>query len=406
MNRDDLRRVLLSGVARALPRSTAPDTTPRRLLLIRPDHLGDVLLTSPAVRALRESLPEAHLALMVGPWALEVARRGAAVDELLTCPFPGFTRRPKDDLLGPYRLLIREARRLRGRYDLAVVLRPDHWWGALLAGVAGISIRLGYDTPTTRALLTEALPLPKRTHVAQLNLRLAARAAELANPNAAPWEAAPLPPNNGGLRGTPPLLGGRGAEPVFRLSPEERAWADSIAREDDRPLVLLHAGSGSPLKNWPAERWAAVGDALVEAGARVVLTGGPDDPTGPGAITAAMRHEPLVLAGQTSLGQLGALAERSLLAVGTDNGPLHLAAALGTPTVRLYGPTDEAVFGPRGGAAEHVVLTHELACRPCGNLINPPCGARREPACMQGIPTERVVEAALGALDRADRDRR
>jgi ADP-heptose:LPS heptosyltransferase len=149
-----------------------------------------------------------------------------------------------------------------------------------------------------------------------------------------------------------------------------------------------------------------VADALAEAGARVVLTGGPDDPSGPEAIAAAMRQQPLMLAGRTSLGQLGALAERSLLAIGTDNGPLHLAAALGTPTVRLYGPTDEAVFGPWGRAEERVVLTNDLACRPCGNLVSPPCGARREPACMLGISTERVVEAALGALDLADRDRR
>ena len=110
-----------------------------------------------------------------------------------------------------------------------------------------------------------------------------------------------------------------------------------------------------------------------------------------------MAHEPLVLAGQTSLVQLGALAERCVLALGTDSGPLHLAAALGTPTVRLYGPTDPALFGPWGKPTDHVVLTSQLPCRPCGNLVAPPCGARCTPPCLTRIATGSVVEAALRA---------
>ena len=106
-----------------------------------------------------------------------------------------------------------------------------------------------------------------------------------------------------------------------------------------------------------------------------------------------MQSPALLLVGKTTLGQLGALCKRAMLVLGVDSGPLHLAAALGTPTLRLYGPTDEAIFGPldhlgdSGAPApppNHHVLTNPLPCRPCGNLLAPPCGARSEPACLLG----------------------
>ena len=382
-SRDALRRLALKVVATLLPSVRPLNRSPRRLLLIRPDHLGDVLLASPAIGALREAAPEAHLTFLVGPWSEEVASRGARVDEILTCQFPGFARRPKRHILEPYQVLLREARRLRDRYDLAVILRPDHWWGALLAAVAGIPLRLGWDTPTTRPFLTDALPLPPATHAAHRNVILAGRAAGL---------VLGLPTLDPG--GEP---AGHRYQPIFRLTPEERAWAE-FPQEANGPLVLLHPGSGSPLKNWPSGRWAEVADALAERGACVILTGGPDDLASPQAVAAAMRTKPLILAGATTLGQLGALAERCALALGTDNGPLHLAAALGAPTLRLYGPTDEALFGPWGPAVDHVVLTHQLPCRPCGNLLAPPCAAHKEPPCMLGIDTDRVITAAVKDL--------
>src|SRR5215216_3376438 len=132
--RAGLRLLGLRAIARVLPstRSARSTATRPRLLLIRPDHLGDVLLTSPAIAALRQAVPHSRLTLLVGSGSAEVARRGAAVDEILTCDFPGFTRRSKRHPIDPYLLLLREAGRLRGWYDLAVVVRPDHGWGALL----------------------------------------------------------------------------------------------------------------------------------------------------------------------------------------------------------------------------------------------------------------------------------
>src|SRR5437773_821554 len=98
---DHPRALALRALSRALPRPALPSRF-HRLLILRPDHLGDLLLSWPAVAALRVALPDAQLALLVGPWGEEIARRGPRVDEIISCPFPGFARGPKRSPLAPY----------------------------------------------------------------------------------------------------------------------------------------------------------------------------------------------------------------------------------------------------------------------------------------------------------------
>ncbi|HEY3059366.1 MAG TPA: glycosyltransferase family 9 protein, partial [Chloroflexota bacterium] len=172
----NLRNLLVRLVARGL--RPAPESSfgrpPRRVLLLRPDHIGDVLLTSPAIALLRASLPEAELTYLVGPWSAEVAGRSVVVDRVETLTFPGFTRRRKKHALEPYLLLVREALRLRrARYDLAVVFRADYWWGALLALVAGIPVRAGGRTSETEPLLTHAAVLTPTEHAVEQALGIA-----------------------------------------------------------------------------------------------------------------------------------------------------------------------------------------------------------------------------------------
>lgn len=377
--RQHLRRFGLEVYGRLahVPPGSAP---PRRILLIRPDHLGDLLLAAPAIAALRQALPRACLSLMVGPWSLEAARRAAEVDEVLTCPFPGFDRQVRRGKIWPYVLLRREAALLRGRFDLAVVLRPDHWWGALLATAARVPRRLGFETRETGPLLTNALPFKKRLHAVEQNRLLAAAAAQLAGGSELP-ASLPLVPA------------------ALRLEPDDHAWAVRALEglPADGPRVLIHAGSGSDLKAWPVDRWARLADVLAEAGAQVIFSGGPNEIGYVEAVQRAMVRPSLSLAGHTRLGQLAAVLTHCTLAIGSDNGPLHLAAGLGVRTVRLYGPSDPAIFGPP--PSRHCALAAALPCRPCGNLVAPPCGARAEPPCMLGIRVEAVADAARELLD-------
>src|SRR5207248_2879880 len=135
-----------------------------RILLVRPDHLGDVLLATPVLAALKKHIPEAHITFMVGPWSRGVVARNGDIDELLTCPFPGFQRAPQKPL-APYALLLRVARQLRrGKYDLAINLRPDFWWGAALLYLARIPRRVGYAIAPGRQFLTHSVPFQAPEH--------------------------------------------------------------------------------------------------------------------------------------------------------------------------------------------------------------------------------------------------
>ena len=154
-------------------RNPGEQPCPRNILLIRPDHLGDLLFVTPGLHALRTALPDARLTLLVGPWNLDVVRDNPDVDAILTCPFPGFERRPKADALAPYRLLTETAKQLRGEaFDAALILRFDHWWGAWLAAEAGIPARIGYDVPETRPFLTEPVAYTADRHEVLQNTRL------------------------------------------------------------------------------------------------------------------------------------------------------------------------------------------------------------------------------------------
>lgn len=408
----------------------------RRVLLIRPDHVGDLLLMTPALAELRRALPEAQITYLVGPWSREVVARSPHVDEIQTCAFPGF-RRERQGALEPYLLLWRLARALRRqRYDLAIVLRPDFWWGIWLILLAGIPLRLGYADELQTPCLTWALPLRAGEHAVRQNLRLVRAAALLAKQVAHEHQQdqsggsqryqdnqpcndniqsvndnqkAGVHPSRqiAQLEDVAPVQG----EPPLAFTPtdEERAWVQKrLARagiaEGER-LVVIHPGTGAPVKLWEARSWACVADTLARAsGARIVLTGSESERAQVEAISASMQEPALALIGETDIGKLAALLARADLALGVDSGPLHLATAEGTPTVRLYGPTDPRVFGPWGDPRLHQVVQAKQPCAgceavPCGRLDWPP-EALPAHSCVRSLSIEDVLAAAEGLLKR------
>jgi ADP-heptose:LPS heptosyltransferase len=370
---------LLQAAARILA-PTIPPPTPaplKRVLLLRPDHIGDVLLTAPAVALLRASLPDAHLTYLVGPWSIEAARRGPHLDDLRALAFPGFTRQPKANVLAPYALLARVAARLRQeRFDAAIVLRPDHWWGALLALVAGVPVRVGGATPETITLLTHAHAFAAEDHAAERALgiaRLALRA-----------------------RGVAPVDPGYVAQ--YSLDDVAQHQAASLWRQHrlgGRRVVILHPAAGAPLKSWPAERWEQLADALINFGCAVALTGAPSDAP---MLSSIGRGSLPVLCGQ-SLEISASLYQRSDLVISVDSGAAHLAAVVGTPTLRLFGPVPASVFGPWPARPDQQVLaTSNLACAPCGHVDAPPCGASTSPACMLALGVDDVMNVVRRQL--------
>ncbi|MBC8160660.1 MAG: glycosyltransferase family 9 protein [Roseiflexaceae bacterium] len=385
---------LLALLARPFVRQPARQV--RRILYIKPDHLGDLLLATPVLAALRESHPEAQITALVGPWARMVLERNPSVDVLLVCPFPGFERADRTkhkaqsttvtmlyslcfvlcSRVKPYLVLLKYAALLRpAGYDLAIIGRDDHWWGAALALLAGVPERVGFAVAECRPLLSRALPWNPADHVTRQGLALVG--------------ASNQRPTN------------KQQQTSFTPAPSDLAWAAGWLAAQLRPgerLVIIHPGTGGPAKHWLDDRWSEVATALAgEPGLRVALTGGPGEEGRVAAIVAGMRGPAIDLAGQTSVGQLAALMGSAALVLGVDSGPLHLAAATGVRTIHLYGPGDEARFGPWGDAARNSVLHSELWCRPCGVFSACPRGLA-VPECMERIAAHQVRDAAFAAL--------
>lgn len=352
----------------------------RSILVLRPDHLGDVLLSRPAIGSLTRALPQARVVVAVGPWGRPALGTHAGFD-LLVARFPGFSREQgrRDHA---YRRLLALAYRLRrrGGFDAALILRPDHWWGAWLAALAGIPIRIGYATPETSPFLTHALPWNQQVHAARESLAL-----------------------------VEVLLGMSGvAAPSL---PSVTTFSDDVAvalllRQaglESTPYLVLHPGSGSPLKSWPREHFAQAARALLDgrlAGARVVVTGSAAEAAAAEDLRALLPAGSLTLAGKLQWGELEAVLRRATLVVGVDSGPLHLAVAAGTPSVALFGAADPVRFGPWGDADRHRVVAADLPCRPCRRLdfcrLQP--GRAGPPPCMRAITVAAVLEACDLAL--------
>jgi heptosyltransferase III len=355
----------------------------REILLIRPDHLGDVLLLQPAVEWVRSFVGSDRLVLMTGPWSALVARHALPVDEVIEFPFPGFQRATARRPLEPYRLLRQAAGLVRRRAPrAAIVLRDDHWWGAWMARQAGVPSRFGHDHSVVRPHLTRVLTTESR-HWVTRNLEVL-RASLHALGYSIP---APDSPQD---------------ELHLSWTPDERAAGDAarlIERErSDVSYAVVHPGSGAPVKLWPASRWAALADALAEEyGLIVVLTGSEAERSLTGAISSRARSPIVDLAGQTSLPVLAELFRGARIVAGVDSGPLHLAVATGTPTVHLYGPSEIGAYGPWGDPRRHAVVTMGIRCPRCGDLSpERPEGC----GCMVGITSANV----LAAVDRVLRD--
>ena len=351
-----------------------------RILVIRPDHIGDVLLVTPALRLLRQAFPESEIAALVGPWSEAVLARNPHLDRIETCRFPGFERGQRRQGVRAYQQLWQEARRLRGEgYQVALNLRPDFWWGAALAAFAGIPYVWGFNVPECAPFLTHAQPVRHAEHQAAANLRLtrgiAALGAEVEDV---------------------------GAHLQFDYTPDDEQRAESLLRNAAIPatatIVALHPGSGAAIKNWAAAGWHAVGAALAEdSSVYFLVTAGPTERALAQAVAAGLPPDRTVLAGETSLGVLAALYARCALVMGPDSGPLHLAVAVGTPSVTLYGASDPVRFGPWGPAERQRTVVSTIPCRHCGYLALSTAALPRHP-CMQFIEPAAVTAVAQELL--------
>jgi heptosyltransferase-2 len=321
-------------------------------LVIGPNWLGDAVMALPFLRALRTNDPEGKLVVLARRSTAPVFALSGIADEVWTT-----TGR---DVAG----FGNDARRgRRARADEIWVL-PHSFRSALLAFAMGGKRRLGYATDGRAALLTEAVPPPDPTeHQLRDEDRLLA-AAGIA-PDADPPRLA-----------VPPALAAEADREIasWQLAP--------------RPILLAPGAAFGPTKLWPAERFALLADALLDRGEKAALVIGPDEVELGRLIARRARHRLPLLGAELDTGRLAALLSRGKLLVGNDSGPAHLAAAVGTPVVVFFGPTDPGRTAPRG--APVLVLDRYVFCSPC--YLNK-CPYQHE--CLEEITVEMALEAAV-----------
>jgi heptosyltransferase-2 len=321
-----------------------------RVVVRAPNWLGDVVLSLPALRDVRKAFPTARLAVMARAWVAEVYRAVPDVDAILE------SRSHRDDVAA-----------LRGAFDLAILL-PNSFGTALVAWRSGVPHRWGYATDGRGLLLTRRCRVPAavrgRSQVYYYRAMLEGLGLAIEGPPDASL-ACPAPWRERGLS----LLGGAG--PVIGVNPG--------------------AFYGSA-KRWPAERFAAAADLVARRlGAAVAIVGSPAERPIGERIAGLLRAPARVLCGETTLAELvGVLAGLRLLLT-NDSGPMHLAAALGTPLVAVFGSTDWTETAPFGERA--AVVREEVECAPC-LLRECPIDHR----CMTRVAPDRVAKEALALL--------
>jgi lipopolysaccharide heptosyltransferase II len=342
-----------------------------RILCVRLDSMGDVLMTGPAMRALRQSLPGRSITLLTSPSGAEVAGMMPEVDEVIAYRAPWMKPEPgtiQDDLSMIDRLRA-------GRFHAAViftVFSQNPLPAAMLAYLAGVPLRLAHCRENPYALLTDWLPETEPEqgirHEVQRQLDLVAGV---------------------DCRTQDSRL-------AIRLSNEGMVAVQKLLEEcgvsNGRPWLAVHPGATAPSRRYPREGFAAVCRTLaLEDGMGIVFTGSDQEKTLVADIQQQMEAPSVSLAGRLSLGQLAALLHEAPMLLSNNTGPVHLAAAVGTPVVDLY-----ALTNPQHTPwqVESRVLSHDVPCRNCFKSICP----EGHHLCLRGVGSESVVSAVRQLL--------
>jgi lipopolysaccharide heptosyltransferase II len=353
----------------------------RRILVIRLDLLGDLVLSLPAVYALKRSYPNAEVTILALPYAADLLQLAPEVDHVLAYDVNRI-RRPSD-VLTPrhYREFFALVQQLRqAKFDICLSLQGR--FACVMAWFSGCPRRYGYAGEAYPFMLTDTLT-GRRYDVRQHEVMYDLRLAELAGGDV-DWSHPP--------------------QPKLSIPTAEQRRMRHLVEEfevtPDGPLVVLHPGaSNGSAKRWLPEYWGQLASRLhEELGATVVLTGTSAEADVVQAVARHCKFRPPILAGQTSIPQLGALIKRADLVISSDSGPSHMAAALGTAQVTIFGPTDPVVYAPLNSKA--VIARRDLPCSPCYDARATAECRFGHVNCMRQLTPDEVYESCTRLLQK------
>jgi lipopolysaccharide heptosyltransferase II len=341
-------------------------TIPKRILVTRTDRLGDVVLSTPAIRRLRELYPGAYIAMMIRPENRGVVANNPHLNEVIVYDKYGFNK----SLLST----IRFAASIRKKsFDTGIALHPTNRTHLILF-LAGIPTRIGYDRKMGY-LLTERIHHDKQKgekHEADLNLELLKKAG--------------FSVENADRR------------PYIVTSENDKRMIDSVWQDRGlgKNVIAFHVGASCPSKRWPVERFSELADRVADKyGADIVLVGGDETVQFSKKVVSRMNNKVTDMTGILIISELAELLSRCKLFISNDSGPVHVSVAVDTPVVAIFGRKSPGLsprrWGPLGD--RDTVLHKDVGCEIC--LAH---NCDKNFACLKAITVDETFEAASKIL--------
>jgi len=313
-----------------------------RILVRATNWVGDMVISLPALEAVKENFPQSNLVVLARPWVIPLIENNPAVDQVLPL-------RKGRGYLTDIIEIIRVAGLIRSmKFDLAILFQ-NAFEAALLAYLGGIRFRIGYNTDCRGFLLSHSVIRDEKilkVHQVEYYLSIL---------RAMGWEAKTQDPCL--------FVGERDVESIGSI------LLSKGIQQDDLLVGLSPGAIYGPAKRWPPERFATIGDWAIERwGAKVIVLGSQGEQDICKSLSQSMKHTPMDFSGRTTLGEAMALIKRCHFFITNDSGLMHVASALGRPMVAIFGSTDSNATGPRSEKAR--VVKHDIACAPC---LKPKC---------------------------------
>lgn len=341
----------------------------KKILIFNVNWLGDVIFSSSFIRAVRETFPDSYITCAVPPRCRETLEANTRINELTLFDESGSEK----TFLGK----INFALKLRKEsFDIAFILHRS-LTRALITFIAGIRMRVGYNTKRRGFLLTKKLNLPTRdVHRVEYFLELAR--ATGADTSKKDYE--------------------------FFITESDRKRATRILESEsvnynDKIVALNPGGNWNP-KRWPVDKFAELADQLIEKyRVKILITGAEKDKSLANEISSGMRNKPISICGKTKIRELASIFEMAKLVISGDSGPMHIAVSVGVNVVALFGPTSAGITGPYG-KGNYVVIRKDVGCNiPCYDF------GCRDNRCMKAISVDDVIGAIeeKGYLNNEDR---
>lgn len=334
----------------------------KRILVIRLDRIGDVVLSTPVAKALRAAYPDSRITFLVRPYAADIVKGNPYIDEVITYD--------KERTLS-FAMSLRKK-----KFDMALILHPTsrtHW----IVFLAGIPVRLGYDNKKMGMLLTKRVPHGKQyglKHEIDYNLDL------LRHIGVEPSERElRFPLNSASEKKIESLFAGN------HIGPEDT-------------VVVINPSASCRSKMWRPANFSKVSDSLVERfGAKIIIIGGAKDTASADMLANSMRKASINLAGRTTVADIASILKRARLFISNDSGPVHIACAVGTPVISIFGRSDRGLSPKRWGpiGKKDIVLHKDPGCEVClahNCIINF--------KCLELITPDEVLQAAAAILSK------